>query len=231
MLQTDDKGISQLLLSPLFLFNHILAVLLPGLLFLMLLSLKGNILLRNLWLIQQLGYKTKVGLFLLLAYVVGSVLRAGVTVLFSLRKKKAPPALLSFESQPPEVQKMLGKALTDGALLSTPGLMDRLSLSHTDAGFHLGAGLAFLIAASVPGDGSLRWLELLAGTGMFWAGILKSRSYQDEVLGMVGIGWANIFARITPQQATTLAAVYNALKTPQPTTTTAISSEPTKPTG
>jgi hypothetical protein len=71
----DNKGVNQLLLSPLFLFDQILNTIVPGALFLLLLGLKGNATLRNVWLIAPFGYKTTIAGFLMLAYIVGNTVK------------------------------------------------------------------------------------------------------------------------------------------------------------
>jgi len=213
MVDMDPKGFHQLLLSPVFLLNQILAIIVPGALLMLLLGLKGNITLLNAWLNSPFGYKTKVAIFILLAYVVGSVLRIPILSLRVLRKAAPPEPVSPFlKGQTPEVQKMLIGIIGDGVLLSTPGLIDRLSLIQTDSGFHMGTGMALLIAATRPGDGSLRWLEALLGVAMFWTGVVKARNYSDQTLSMIGVGWANILGRMTPQQLEMAKAVFNSLK-------------------
>jgi hypothetical protein len=202
--ELGDKGLSQLLLSPLFLFNQILGTIVPGALLMMMLGLKGNQLLRGMWLSPLFGYRSKVGIFLMLAFVVGNILRLPIVFVASLSKKEKTFWL---KGQAPEVQKMVGAVITDGVILSTPGLVDRLSLLQADGAFHIGTGTALIVAAFVPGDGSLRWIEGALGAGMFWAGVLKGRKYADEVLGIIGIGMANILARMTSQQLVVLKAM------------------------
>ena len=90
MLDMDSKGIHQLFLSPLFLLNQILAIIMPGALLILMLGLKGNATLRAVWLASAFGYKTKVAIFLLLAYFLGSALRVLVLRVCSLRKVKPP---------------------------------------------------------------------------------------------------------------------------------------------
>jgi len=210
----DTKQVHQLLLSPLFLLNHILGVTAPGALLMLMLAFKGNTTLRVAWLYSPFGYKTKVTIFLLLAYFFGSVLRAfAMCVMSVLTKNPAPPEMSSWvKEQTPEIQKMLIAMATDGVLMSTPGLIDRLSVIQADGGFHIGTGMALLVAAFIPGDGHLRWLEAIFGLLMFSAGVLKGRKYNEEVLGMIGVGWANLLGRMTPQQIQIASAVINSMK-------------------
>jgi hypothetical protein len=48
-MEIDHKGVNQLLLSPLYLFDQILSTVIPGALFMLLLGLKGNAMLRVFW--------------------------------------------------------------------------------------------------------------------------------------------------------------------------------------
>jgi hypothetical protein len=68
------KGLSQLLLSPLFLFREVLGTIVPGALLLLLLAYKGSPALHHVWLDSPFGYRIKIALFLLFAYVVGKAL-------------------------------------------------------------------------------------------------------------------------------------------------------------
>ena len=90
--------------------------------------------------------------------------------------------------------------------------MDRLSLLKADAGFHIGTGTALLIAAFIPGDGSLRGLEAFVGVAMFCVGSWKSRQCQDQVWHIMGVGLANVIGRLTTQQIQIAAAIINSLR-------------------
>src|SRR5437879_5407398 len=71
----QNKGIAQLLLSPVFLLHEILGTLIPGAVLLLLLVHKGSPVLRDHpWVSPLFGYKTNIAVFLLFAYVVGKAL-------------------------------------------------------------------------------------------------------------------------------------------------------------
>jgi hypothetical protein len=213
MLDTDHKGINQLLLSPLFLFNQILGTLTPGVILMLLLILKGNRLLRTVWLDVPLGYKTKLALYLLVAYVFGSIVKLPVIWLAAFVKKKpAPEPVGIFRGQSPQVTHILQTVFTDGVIMATPGLTDRLSLTQADTNFHLTTGIALLTAATIPGDGHLRWLELLIGIAMFGGGLRKLKYYKDEALGLVGVGLANVIGRMSQEQLHMAAAIFKSLE-------------------
>jgi hypothetical protein len=200
----DHKGINQLLLSPLFLWDQILGTIMPGTVLMLLLAFKGNATIREVWYNSPFGYKTKIAAFVLLSYVVGNAVKLPVYLFVPLQKKKQEKDLLNMpawlKEQSPEVQKMIHGAASEGALLATPGLVDRVMLWKADAAFHLGTGMALFIAAMVPGDGSLRWLEAFVGLVMIRVAMWKGKQYQDQLLHNTGIGYANLFARMTPQQ-------------------------------
>ncbi len=209
----DNKGFSQLLLSPLFLFDQVLSTLIPGGLFIVLLALKGNALLRTLWYGAPLGYKTKIAAFMVLAYLAGNLVKLPLNIVTFLRKKEDISQLPeNWKNQPPAIRKALIGMVTDGALLATPGLIDRLSVSKAEAGFHLGTGAALLFAAFIPGDGSLRGWEAVLGLAVLAVAIFKARAYSDLTVATVGVGLANVLARMSPQQIQTAAAMLNSLK-------------------
>jgi hypothetical protein len=224
-MDVDNKGISQLLLSPLFLLEEILSTIMPGVVLMLLLGLKGNTLLRGVWYGSPFGYRTKIAVLLLVAYVVGAAVKLPFFLLMPFAKK-APPAEVPdwFKKQNPDIQKMITGIAIEGAIVSTPGLVDRLSVVKAGAGFHAGTGMALLVASLIPGDGSLRYLEAPVGLAMLAAAVWKSREYQNLVLQSVGIGWANLIGRMTAQQLHIAAAVIktlgiNAPVAPSPTGT------------
>ncbi|HSY66290.1 MAG TPA: hypothetical protein VK829_16975 [Terriglobales bacterium] len=101
--------------------------------------------------------------------------------------------------------------MTDGVVLATPGLVDRLSVAKAEAGFHLGTGAALLFAAFIPGDGSLRGWEAVLGLAMLCVAIFKLRTYSDLSTATVGVGLANVLARMSPQQIQIAAAMFSSL--------------------
>jgi len=212
MSELDSKGVAQLLLSPLFLLKHIFGIVIPGSLLLMLLSLKGNMLLRQSWTSPFFGYKTKVALFLVLAYIVGSMLTLPLHwAALALKPFASKQEIAPFKHLDPTVRKALIAVFTDGVLLANPTLLDRLALTQSNAAFHIGTGMSLLVAAFVPGDGSLRWLEGVLGIAMFVVGWRIVRGLTDETIGAIAIGHANILAGMTPQQLAIAKAVMASL--------------------
>jgi hypothetical protein len=202
-MDVDNKGLNQLLLSPLYLFDQLLSTAIPGALFMMLLSFKGNLAVRAFWMQNVLGYKTKIAAFCILAFVIGHFIKLPLTLIASLRQNKEDISGLSehLKKQTPEVRAMLKGMIFDGALLSMPGLMDRLSVIKAEAGFHLGTGIAFLLAAGFPGDSAhTRWFEAAFGLALLWVGVAKAKAYATQTLATVGVGLANIVGKMTTEQ-------------------------------
>jgi|HubBroStandDraft_4_1064222.scaffolds.fasta_scaffold900915_1 hypothetical protein len=105
-MDVDHKGINQLLLSPLYLFDQLLSTVIPGALFMLLLALKGNATVRILWYQSPLGYKTKIAAFTVLSFVVGHVVKLPLSLIGLLRKNKEDISALpeSWKRQAPEVR-------------------------------------------------------------------------------------------------------------------------------
>lgn len=213
MSELDSKGINQLLLSPLFLLNTIFGTLLPGILFCLLLGLKGNFLLHQGWSSPYFGYKTKVALFLVVAFVLGSMLKLPFH-LISVAIRIARPQLNAstfLPGQPEAVRQAVSAIVTDGVLFARPALIDRLSLVQSDLSFHIGIGTCLIVASLIAGDGSLRVLEGLLGIAMFLMGVRKGVQYQETSIGLIGVGLADILAHMTQPQIAMLKAAIPAL--------------------
>jgi hypothetical protein len=231
MIDTDAKGVHQLLLSPLFLLYELIAIVIPGLVLLALLGLKGNKLLYDAWVSPHFGYKTKITMFLVLGYIIGSILRAPIILLQARKTKPSAEFTGWLKTQPREVQTLVSGAITQGAILSTPGLVDRLSVLQTRAAFHVGTGIALITASCISGDGRpLRLLEFSLGVLMCCAGIILARAYSDETLRMIGVGFASLLGRLTEPQIKIFSAVTKSVfgnpNPPVVTTATVVTTPP-----
>lgn len=218
------KGISQLLLSPLYLFRQILGTIVPGALLLLLLAHKGNPVLCHAWLNSPFGYKTNIAIFILLALVTGRILVIPMLFIFACKAayqriaadiKEPKSAALVPAGNPSNLntetaRDMLTGALTDGLILSTPGLMDRLSLEQSNAAFHIGTGCALPVAAAFPGD-NLSWFEAVLGFAMLVVGIHLSIQYSSLGTRYIGIAFHNQVTSLTPQQLLASAAWLKAM--------------------
>jgi hypothetical protein len=222
----ESKSISQLLLSPLFLLNEILGTVVPGALLLLLLGLKGNVLLREGWMNPLFGYKTKIAISLLLAFIFGKMLRLpfhfiGVVLRrFKPEKALEVPDFLKGHSE--SVRQMVVAAMTEGVLVARPVLMDRVSLLQSDVTFHIGLGTALVVAACIHGDGSfLREIEAILGLGMLLLGFAKSVEYQERTWSAIGIGLVDIIGNMTPEQVGWAQALMKSLRSSSETTPSA----------
>jgi len=213
MLETDNKGVNQLLLSPLFLLDRVLGTLAPGVLLVFLLALKGNRLLGNIWLNPALGYKTKVAGLLFLSYITGTFLKVPHYFISKFAKTPVLEMPPQFHKQTPEVTKAFYTIFTDGVLWASPRLLDRLSLSKAEVAFHIGAGTALMVASVVPGDG-LRVYECLSGLLLFGVGIWKAHDYAEELYRALAIGAASILGNLNTQQVIMLKSFFETFKKP-----------------
>jgi hypothetical protein len=219
------KGLSQLLLSPLFLFREVLGTIIPGALLLLLLAYKGSPVLHHVWLDSPFGYRTKIALFLLLAYIVGKALVTPLLFVIASRRiygriatevrapTAGPPAPPGGRPGPEgeAASYMLQGAVVRGPILWTRGLEDRLSILQSNAAFHVGTGCALLVAAAFPGD-NLRGTEALLGFAMLVVGIHLGHESNKEYVRFVGTGLFDRLVNMTPQQIQIVAAWLNAVK-------------------
>lgn len=106
----------ELLLSPLYLFHHFTTTLVPGVLAVFLLMMKGSPLVHvAMSATDMMGYKTRVALGLLVAFVIGKVIQAGVlliakTVAWIVAKAKAT----AHETPKVESEEAEGKPAAEG---------------------------------------------------------------------------------------------------------------------
>ena len=201
----ESKGISQLLLSPLFLLNEILGTIVPGALLILLLGLKGNVLLREGWMNPLFGYKTKIAIILLLAFVFGKMLRLPLHFLAAVirrLKPEKPPEVPDFlKGQSAYVRQIVDAAMAEGVLVARPVLMDLVSFLQSDVTFHIGVGTALLVAACVYGDGAfLRGLEAILGLAMLSLGMKKSVDFANQKERVIGIGLVDIIGNMSVEQ-------------------------------
>jgi hypothetical protein len=231
----QSKGITQLLMSPLFLFRQVLGIVVPGALLLLLLAHKGNRVVRNAWLHSPFGYGTKIAISLVFAYIAGEVVTLPFSFILACKALiqrtaavlRTPKAIQPLPSNPlgsnsDAPRNLLRGAVTDGVILSTPGLADRLSLVQSQAAFYVGTGCALLIAAIFPGD-DLGWLEAIIGFAMVFVGTHKAIEFRETYVQHIGIGLASQFGKMTPQQISQWAAFIKTLQT------TGVSQSPPEP--
>ncbi len=204
-MDVEEKGLNRLLLSPLYLYDQLVSTVMPGAVFLVLLCLKENPLMRTFWYGSPLGYRTKLTAFVALAFLAGHLVKLPLNFIFSVRNRIKKEDVDGFsealKKQTPEVRTLFKGIVLQGAVLATPGALDRLSVSKADGGFYVGTGSALLLGALISGDGSRwRWWEVSIGLAMLWVGLWKAYEHRDRTLEAIGVGWANVLASATPQQ-------------------------------
>jgi hypothetical protein len=86
-----SSGLSQLLFAPVFLVGETVGILFPGLLFCLILLLKGHRATFAPFDLAFLGYRTKLFGFLLIAYVIGKLLTAPLRLTLGSLIGKAKP--------------------------------------------------------------------------------------------------------------------------------------------
>lgn len=196
----------RLLLSPLFLLHDILGALIPGGLFLIMLGFKENVTIRNIWFGLPFGYKTNIGIALVFSYLIGKVFQIPWH-LVGMTPKKREEAPENIKQLPEGLRKMLFAAMTDGVFAATPEIADKMAVQRAEGALYLGLSFSLVIASAFPGDGRFRILELLLGFGSLAASIAIFKAYTRSIAGNIGVGIANILARMSKEQLHICAAI------------------------
>ena len=178
------EGAAQLLLRPVYLLVEIVVAALPGALFCILLVAKGNRSAMAALQTSLVGYKTKLLLAFVICYVIGKVFRAPLEMLEAYlfgrmadkdKSKNAESMLWYF----------VGGAVVLPGLMGSPWL-DYIVLGQATVSFYLTTGSVLLVASFIPGDGSLRFVELLAGCLMLLAGLLQMKKFGLAMVALLG---------------------------------------------
>lgn len=221
--------VNRILLSPLYLLNDILGSVIPGAIQLLLLGFKGNALVRGFWFGLPFGYKTNVAVALAVSYVIGKFLILPFLPLLLLKTKnveaQGPLAQLS-----PDSRGMVMGVIVEGALLATPGLEDKIAVRRASIALHAGVGLSLILSSFFPGDGNLRWVEAGLGCASLIGALILARLYNKTLAGTIGVGIANLLARMTKEQMQFFVTILNNLpKQPSsPVTTSQTASAQTR---
>ena len=217
-------GAHRLLLSPFFLVEDLLAALLPGLVLVVLLFAKGEPSTRAAFATTIIGYKTRIACVVLIAYVIGKVIRMPLALLQSwlARSDAVQQAVRRFfpgaksqsvlDKLDPDVKTVVLGALAGPLFLSKGSLIDLLMVISAQTGFSLSTGTVLLVASMIPGDGGLHWAELGAGCILFIAGVAGSIKLRDASLLLLGTAAARSIAAMSSTQLQTLVALLPASK-------------------
>jgi hypothetical protein len=205
------------LLGPLSLANEIFGGLLPGCILTMLLAVKSRWI-QSLFSYGLLGYKTKVACALVVSYVFGKASLSVVTLADELvrsahkQRTIADAAKKSGDSKSTPLQ-VLSKIIADSPraksfvlglfggsfLLGKSGAYEYYAAYNADTLFHLSAGLTLTIAALIPGDGRLRYLEAILGVVLLARGLRSAWRRTDEFAGLFGMMVGSNLAKMTPE--------------------------------
>lgn len=209
---TDDlkpEGIRSLLLGPMSLLAELMGGLIPGAIFLLLLVGKHVPEANSAIGFGFMGYKTKVACGLLVAFVIGRMFLMPVTLIESRFFRINPDELKMpfdpnksgslWERLNPRLKKLLEGVFLAGFLRGSTSF-EHLIVIKSEVDFRLSMGLALITAASIPGDGRMRWAELLVGLFFLAFGILFGRKLADFGLSMIGMSAIDIFLKSTEEQ-------------------------------
>jgi hypothetical protein len=157
------EGFDRLLLAPVFLIYEIVAVILPGVLLITLLLLKGNHTVVAALQSPLLGYKTKLFVALIFSYLAGKVfvipsemiIRVAI---FHFSKKLDKPELKADVAK-----KFFTGAFILPAMFGTEHALDYFVLGLMTASFYFSTGAVLLVSSLFPGDHALRLVEGAGG--------------------------------------------------------------------
>lgn len=219
---TDVKtDMYRFLLGPLGLATEVFGAFLPGCVFTILLCLKRN------WTATilsypLLGYKTKLVVGACASYIAGQMLLSLVTLTEDLagashrKPKRTESAIKSTQpksptvldeirsavSQVPEaatvIQGLLAGAVAGPVFKEESGMLEHFTAFRAGTLFYLSTGLAFFIAAAIPGDGKFQLIELGISIIFLTRGIIYSRQRRTFVAAQLGVSLHDYLARIEP---------------------------------
>jgi hypothetical protein len=240
------------LLGPLGLANDLFGALLPGSIFTILLLLKGR-LAGTLLSYSFLGYKTKVVCGLLASYLFGKVSLSAVTLVdeiarSALNKKmrttarqeikgKKSTALLELADYlagaSGQVRSFVSGLAGGPFMLGKSRAYEYYAAYTADSLFHLSAGLLFLAAAAISGDGNFRYLEAAIGLVLFARGLRSSWIRVSFMAGLMGMMAGNAVSGMQPDQVAkglmVAAGILNRLGQPFPPVQPGVPSETSAP--
>jgi hypothetical protein len=192
------EGVERLLLAPVFLLYEIVAVLLPGILFIVLLVVKENHGVVSALQSPLLGYKTKLFVALLLGYLAGKVFSIPADGLRSHFTEKFTKEVGQPESKqvPGLMKKFLVGVFFLPGLFSSEHALDYLMLSQMNVSFSVTTGTVLLVSALIPGDRSLRWIEAAIGALLLVRGYNGFRASLEFAVSMLGLTLSGPFQKL-----------------------------------
>ena len=219
------EGVERLLLAPVFLIYEIVAVLLPGVLFIILLLAKGNHSVVAALQTPLLGYKTKLCVALVLGYLAGKVfsiptdgLRAEFTERFTKEVQQAGSRRL-----PDLAKKFVIGVFVLPKLFAVEHVLDYIVLSLMNVSFSATTGTVLLVSSLIPGDYVFRWIEFAIGALLLIRGYNGFRTTLELAVSMLGVSLSESIRKLFPggladglEAALKLAASQSTTAQPQP---------------
>jgi hypothetical protein len=196
--KTARQGVDRLLLAPVFLLYEIVSVLIPGLLFVVLLFVKGNHSLVAAMQSQLLGYKTKLSIAALFAYVAGKVFNLPANSLFksSVDRWRAEIAKPGPKLQSSREAFATGVFLLPG-LFAREHILDYIIVQAMNAAFQLSTGLVLVVSSLFPGD-HLRFVEALVGLVLSVFGYRAFMNLPTILAALLGLAMSAEFQKLFP---------------------------------
>ncbi len=194
------EGVEKLLLAPVFLIYEIVAVLFPGVLFLILLLAKGNHSVVAALQTPLLGYKTKLFVALVLGYLVGKVFSIptdGLREYFSERFGKEVNQTGS-KRLPELAKRFVFGAFLLPKLFAVEHALDYIMLSQMNVSFNTTTGTVLLVSSLIPGDHFFRGIEFAIGALLLVTGYKGLNTYFGLIISMFGITHSESFRKLFP---------------------------------
>jgi hypothetical protein len=205
-----EISVRQLLLAPMYLLHELYAALIPGVIFLFLFLLKGSHFMASAFsTTAMLGYKTRLVLLTVIAFVIGKVMQSVVVLgcqwlaaiwrwpvtLIKRRQKtlSGTPEKKLTESDQDCRHLLIG--VFKGITLAKDGSeFDQHERQRATAGFLMNLGCVLLIAGCYPGDG-LRAYELAGGVMCMITGVAQSNELHLVYSYAFGLGLGNFLSQ------------------------------------
>jgi hypothetical protein len=227
------EGVERLLLAPVYLIYEIVAVLLPGVLFIILLLAKGNHSVISAFQNPILGYKTKICIAIVLAYLAGKVFSGpadGLRVHFTEKFTKEAQNPNSKTTHDLAKKFLIGVYFLPG-LYASEHALDYLVMMMMNVSFSVTTGIVLLISACIPGDHSFRWVELAVGVLLLIRGYRGYRVSLEFSVYMLGVTLSSEIQKLAPGVAPmqTAAALFARLAAMQSTSQEAPRIDPSVP--
>lgn len=223
------EGLDRLLLAPVYLIHEIFAALVPGVVFVGLLLINGNRVATSLFQNSLLGYRTRLLLALVLAYIFGkiSVIPAEVAIRFSVKRWAKSIAKSESSESRDTVKKLVIGMFVLPAIFKAEHVLDYLILSLTVASFYISTGVTLLVFAVLANGRSIRATSIAIGLLFCARGFVgMQNTFKETFAAMLGVALSD---RILKMLAGTPAEILQAgiqLLTKYGVTASAASSKP-----